>query len=247
MKEELGLDHFEGHSWQGLHRHALMAMIAYAFLQHRRLGQTEWEKKEAPLDRLSPACRPYDAPSSPRLRQSRRQNDVRTVASGYDGANAETAKVPFDLTVPDRGANGVSDRESRLMGNVHIDRIERLGLRLFTKPTFAGLLAAFVFWWPALTPTLIPRTWTTQALIGAATLAIAYGIGALSGYWIRLLSLRLGRLAGPVLQHSVWILLGIGWLTAIVYGPVLWMDWQNDQRNLMGMQTVDRFAAALMA
>src|SRR6185312_7153113 len=37
LKEELGLDHFEGRSWHGLHRHALMAMIAYAFLQHRRL------------------------------------------------------------------------------------------------------------------------------------------------------------------------------------------------------------------
>ena len=31
MKEELGLDHSEGRSWQGLHRHALMTMIAYAF------------------------------------------------------------------------------------------------------------------------------------------------------------------------------------------------------------------------
>jgi SRSO17 transposase len=30
LKEELGLDHFEGRSWQGLHRHALMTMIAYA-------------------------------------------------------------------------------------------------------------------------------------------------------------------------------------------------------------------------
>jgi SRSO17 transposase len=38
MKEELGLDHFERRSWQGLHRHALMIMIAYAFLQHRRLS-----------------------------------------------------------------------------------------------------------------------------------------------------------------------------------------------------------------
>ena len=37
MKEELGLDHFEGRSWTGLHRHALMTMIAYAFLQSRRL------------------------------------------------------------------------------------------------------------------------------------------------------------------------------------------------------------------
>jgi SRSO17 transposase len=45
MKEELGLDHFEGRSWQGLHRHALMTMIAYAFLQYRRLKTAKREKK----------------------------------------------------------------------------------------------------------------------------------------------------------------------------------------------------------
>ena len=45
LKEELGLDHFEGRSWVGLHRHALMAMIAYAFLQSRRLIQTGRKKK----------------------------------------------------------------------------------------------------------------------------------------------------------------------------------------------------------
>jgi SRSO17 transposase len=44
MKEELGLDHFEGRSWQGLHRHALMTMIAYAFLQRRRLAATAPKK-----------------------------------------------------------------------------------------------------------------------------------------------------------------------------------------------------------
>jgi len=45
MKEELGLDHFEGRSWQGLHRHALMTMLAFAFLQYRRLKTARWEKK----------------------------------------------------------------------------------------------------------------------------------------------------------------------------------------------------------
>src|SRR3954471_4165835 len=38
LKEELGLDHFEGRSWRGLHRHALMTLMAYLFLQHLRLG-----------------------------------------------------------------------------------------------------------------------------------------------------------------------------------------------------------------
>jgi SRSO17 transposase len=45
LKEELGLDHFEGRSWQGLHRHALMTMIAYAFLQYCRLKTAKREKK----------------------------------------------------------------------------------------------------------------------------------------------------------------------------------------------------------
>ncbi len=45
LKEELGLDHFEGRSWTGLHRHALMTMIAYAFLQSRRLKAADRKKK----------------------------------------------------------------------------------------------------------------------------------------------------------------------------------------------------------
>jgi SRSO17 transposase len=38
LEEELGLDHFEGRSWRGLHHHALLCQLAFAFLQHLRLG-----------------------------------------------------------------------------------------------------------------------------------------------------------------------------------------------------------------
>jgi SRSO17 transposase len=38
MKDELGLDHFEGRSWRGLHHHTLLCQLAFAFLQHLRLG-----------------------------------------------------------------------------------------------------------------------------------------------------------------------------------------------------------------
>ena len=39
LKQELGLGHFEGRSWTGLHRHALMTCIAFAWLQHLRLAR----------------------------------------------------------------------------------------------------------------------------------------------------------------------------------------------------------------
>ena len=45
MKEELGLDHYEGRSWGGLHHHALLTAIAFAFLQHRRLRAVRRGKK----------------------------------------------------------------------------------------------------------------------------------------------------------------------------------------------------------
>src|SRR6202162_5886668 len=45
LKEELVLDHFEGRALRGCHRHALMTMIACAFLQHRRLKKVRREKK----------------------------------------------------------------------------------------------------------------------------------------------------------------------------------------------------------
>ncbi len=40
LKEELGLDHFEGRSWPGFHHHATMCFLAYGFLALERLRGT---------------------------------------------------------------------------------------------------------------------------------------------------------------------------------------------------------------
>jgi SRSO17 transposase len=42
LKDEIGLDHFEGRTWPGWERHVVLTAIAYSFLQNerRRRGQT---------------------------------------------------------------------------------------------------------------------------------------------------------------------------------------------------------------
>src|SRR3954469_12351237 len=65
LKEELGLDHFEGRSWTGLHRHALMTMIALAFLQHLRLG-AGGKKRRRPAPRTATPADPAGDPAPAR-------------------------------------------------------------------------------------------------------------------------------------------------------------------------------------
>jgi SRSO17 transposase len=60
LKEELGLDHFEGRSWLGLHHHALFTMLAFTFLQHQRLRTPRGKKNGAPR-----ATTPADTPRRP--------------------------------------------------------------------------------------------------------------------------------------------------------------------------------------
>ena len=54
MKMELGLDHFEGRSWQGWHHHVTLVAMAYSFLMLERLG----DKKNFWIDVTS--CPPID-------------------------------------------------------------------------------------------------------------------------------------------------------------------------------------------
>jgi len=51
LKEELGLDHFEGRSWRGFHHHTAMALVAYGFLlleRHRMTAERERRKAAGP-------------------------------------------------------------------------------------------------------------------------------------------------------------------------------------------------------
>jgi SRSO17 transposase len=51
LKEALGLDHFEGRSGHGFHRHAALVMLAYGFLTLERL-RLQQQQQEGPALRL---------------------------------------------------------------------------------------------------------------------------------------------------------------------------------------------------
>ena len=87
MKEELGLDHFVGRSWHGLHHHALMVMIALAFLQHLRLA--EHRRRTGPGKNAAPRSGPA-AVAEP----ARRARGARRVAAQAAGPPHAVPALP---------------------------------------------------------------------------------------------------------------------------------------------------------
>jgi len=51
LKEELGLDHFEGRTWQGFHHHVTLCFMAYDFLL---MLKQKWSKKKSLFQPFQP-------------------------------------------------------------------------------------------------------------------------------------------------------------------------------------------------
>lgn len=66
MKEELGLDHFEGRSWRGFHHHICLVMLAYGFLalEQLRAKRDPGEPGKRGVSSRGSPCRRSAAPCS---------------------------------------------------------------------------------------------------------------------------------------------------------------------------------------
>ncbi|MFI6496578.1 alpha/beta hydrolase [Nonomuraea typhae] len=110
---------------------------------------------------------------------------------------------------------------------------------------FGGTLVATLFFCASLTPTLLPRPWIMQGVVGAITGILGYAVGAGAGAAGRALIRRRLPERRRVLAWRA-LIAGCALLTALT----LWysLDWQDDLRALMGMTTrISWFPPAILA
>lgn len=67
LKDELGLNHYEGRNWRGFHHHATLCIAAYAYLVAQRIEKTNSTKKNAPKRKKLTVPKDYIARGSPEI------------------------------------------------------------------------------------------------------------------------------------------------------------------------------------
>ena len=113
--------------------------------------------------------------------------------------------------------------------------VKSWALALWRSLSGTGLLLGTLFFAASLTPSLIPRTYLTQGLLGGAVFAIGYGLGVFWGWLWSYMEL-------PTLQARILRIanLAIAIFCAVVAAAFLWRaaEWQNSIRVLMVLEPV---------
>lgn len=124
--------------------------------------------------------------------------------------------------------------------------VEVRPIRFFARPDAVAGAVGLIFAWRSFYPTLMPRTWLTQAVMTALSFAIGYAIGLLAGYLVRQFSDRWSKAAPESVQRAArYIVLG-GAALVVVLAFVSWARWQNQQRDLVGLDRLNPILAAPM-
>ncbi len=112
----------------------------------------------------------------------------------------------------------------------------RVGPTLFRRPSTLGIAFAELLWWQSLTPTLMPRSAAAQGAIGGISIAVGFGIGTLLWWAARPPLQRSGRMPSTKTRQRVRQALYLTAMLLTVAGIPLWMSWQNEQRDLFGLE-----------
>ena len=106
--------------------------------------------------------------------------------------------------------------------------------RLLQRYAFGGMIGALVFLWLSFTPSLLPRGPLFQGLVSGASAAIGYCICVFFTWLARYLVSRDEPWPRP--PRWAWLAWGVLAVVGAVFMLFWFMQWQNDIRDLMGVE-----------
>ncbi len=113
--------------------------------------------------------------------------------------------------------------------------VVQLTRRFWNSLSGIGLLLGALLFAASLTPSLIPRGYMLQGLLGGVAFATGYGLAvAGNALWSYL---ELPKLRGRAEQVALWVAIGLSGAIVLVFLSRT-TDWQNDIRARMGMELV---------
>jgi uncharacterized membrane protein len=99
--------------------------------------------------------------------------------------------------------------------------------------TFMGTTVGIIFIWFSMTPSLLPRTALFQGLVSGISGAIGYGLGVFAVWLVRYM--RTKNYSPPAPRWAWRVLIPVG-AVGMVLMAIWFHVWQDDVRNLMGVQ-----------
>jgi len=104
--------------------------------------------------------------------------------------------------------------------------------RRLPRYTWSGTTGALLAGCSSLTPSLLPRGWLVQGIVGGITAAIGYGLGTTIAWFVA--ELTETRLS-PVFRRRAWQVLAVLGAALVVVMLVLGAHWQAHIHELMGL------------
>jgi uncharacterized membrane protein len=124
-----------------------------------------------------------------------------------------------------------------------VERSRRRGtrwLRWLPRYTWSGIVAALLFGCASLTPSLLPRGWVLQGLVGGITAAIGYGVGVTIAWFVA--ELTESRMS-PGVRRGAWKVLAVAGPILVVVMLVFGAVWQRRIHELMGLEPPEGYSS----
>ncbi len=102
--------------------------------------------------------------------------------------------------------------------------------RLLLSYNFYGTVAAIIFFWASLVPSLLPRPWLMQALMSAVAIMIGYGCGTLLQKLSRLIGIPEPKRIRTIYTKRITVVILVIITIAML---ALWRVWQTESHLLV--------------